>query len=272
VAAAAGNAAPTNPFFAYCVGIGTGKESATLTAQLELPPMLAELGYSGMAYVGLNGALDMLQALEKNGQKLWAVYTPLGIDPGDRGYDPQLKQIIPQLKGHDTIVWMTVNSKRYKPSSTDGDERAVELLRELADRAQKDGVSISLYPHKGNYAERMEDVVRLAKKTDRPNVGVTFTFCHFLALDDAKNIDRVLTMARPWLNMVTINGTSGYDPKNRGGWIQVLGEGTFDVSTVLKTLRKLDYRGPIGMIAFGIQGDRRDVLSRSIRGWKQLSQ
>jgi sugar phosphate isomerase/epimerase len=164
-----------------------------------------------------------------------------------------------------------VNSSRYKPSSTEGDERAVELLREIAETARQSGVAISLYPHKGCYAERMEDVVRLARKTDRPNVGVTFTFCHFLAVDDAKNLDRVLQMARPYLTMVTINGTSGYDPQNVGRWIQVLGEGTFDVGAVLKGLRKVDYRGPIGIIAYGIKGDRRDILSRSIQAWKKLS-
>jgi len=268
--AAAGCALP-NPFFAYCVGIGTGKENATLEAQLELPPMLAELGYAGMAYVGLNGATEMLQALEKNGQKMLAVYTPLVVDPGDRGYDPQLKELIPKLKGHGTVVWLVVNSKTYKSSSTDGDDRAVELLREIADLARKSDLQVSLYPHKGCYAERMEDVVRLAKKTDRPNVGVTFTFCHFLAVDDAKNMESALEMARPYLDMVTINGTSGYDPQNRAGWIQVLGEGSFDVGTVLKMLRKLDYRGPIGIIAFGIKGDRREILSRSMKAWKKLS-
>ena len=133
------------------------------------------------------------------------------------------------------------------------------------------GVAVSLYPHKGCYAQRMEDVVRLAKKTDRPNVGVTFTFCHFLAVDDAKNLDRVLKMARPYLTMVTINGTSGYGSGNLASWIQVLGEGTFDVGAVLKALRKLDYRGPIGIIAYGIKGDRREILSRSIQAWKKLS-
>jgi sugar phosphate isomerase/epimerase len=270
-AAETGGAALPNPFYAYCVGIGTDKQAATLQAQLELAPMLAELGYAGMAHVGLNGAQEMLQALEKHGQKLLAVYTPLIVDPDNPGYDPQLKQLIPQLKGHGTIVWLVVNTKRYKPSSTEGDDRAVTLLRELAELAQQSGLSISLYPHKGAYAERMEDVVRLAQKTDRPNVGVTFTFCHFLAVDDAQNLDRVLTMARPYLTMVTINGTSGYDPKNRAGWIQVLGEGTFDVGSVIQTLRKLDYRGPIGIIAYGLKGDRREILSRSIQAWKQLS-
>ena len=268
---AAGAAALPNPFYAYCVGIGTDKESGTLKAQLELAPMLAELGYSGMAHVGLGGAMELLQALEKHNQKLLAVYTDLVVDPGHRGYDLQIKQLIPKLQGHGTIVWLVVNSRKYKPSSTEGDERAVELLREIADTAKQSGVTVSLYPHKGCYAERMEDVVRLAKKTDRPNVGVTFTFCHFLAVDDAKNLDRVLEMARPYLTMVTINGTSGYASGKLASWIQVLGEGTFDVGVVLKALRKLDYHGPIGIIAYGIKGDRRDILSRSIQAWKKLS-
>ena len=145
------------------------------------------------------------------------------------------------------------------------------LLREIAEIAKQSGVAVSLYPHKGCYAQRMEDVVRLAKKTDRPNVGVTFTFCHFLAVDDAKNLDGVLKMARPYLTMVTINGTSGYGSGNLASWIQVLGEGTFDVGAVLKALRKLDYRGPIGIIAYGVKGDHREILSRSIQAWKKLS-
>ncbi len=273
-ASAADNAAAAalpNPFYAYCVGIGTDAQSASLKAQLELAPMLEELGYAGMAHVGLNGTMELLQALEEHHEKLLAVYTDLIVDPGDRGYDPQLKELIPKLKGHGTLVWLVVGSKKYKPSSTAGDERAVTLLREIADLAQESGVAISLYPHKGSYAERMEDVVRLAKETARPNVGVTFTFCHFLALDDAKNMDRVLAMARPYLNMVTINGTSGYAGGNMASWIQVLGDGTFDVAAVLRTLRKLDYRGPIGIIAYGIRGDRREILGRSMQAWKKLS-
>ncbi len=270
-AAETGAAPLPNPFYAYCVGIGTDPQSGSLKAQLELAPMLEELSYAGMAHVGLGGAMEMLQTLEKHHQKLFAVYTDVNVDPGNPGYDPQLKQLIPQLKGHGTLVWLTVSSKKYGRRLTDGDERAVELLREIADIAKQSDVTVSLYPHMGNYAERIEDMVRLAKKTDRPNVGVTFTFCHFLALDDAKNLDRVLEMARPYLTMVTINGTSGYASGNLASWIQVLGDGTFDVGRVLKALRKLDYRGPIGIIAYGIKGDRREILSRSMQAWKKLS-
>ena len=164
---------PQNPFFAYCVGIGVEKESAALPAQMQLAPMLAELGYDGMALVGLNGAEPLLAELEKHKQKLMAAYSPLNIDPGQPGYDPKLMALIPKLAGHGTVVWLTVNSRQHKPSTDGGDDRAVELLRQLSDVARPQGVKISLYPHLSLYAQRIEDVVRLARKVDRPNVGVT---------------------------------------------------------------------------------------------------
>lgn len=261
---------PRNPFFAYCVGVGIQPPAAP-PVPMQLAPMLAELGYDGMALPGLDGALPLLAELEKHKQKLMAVYTPVNVDPHERGYDPGLKTLIPKLAGHDTVVWLTVNSRQYKPSTDGGDDRAVELLRELSDAARPQGVKLSLYPHVGNYAQRMEDAVRLAKKVDRPNLGVSFTFCHFLAMDDAKNIDHVLELARPYLNMVTINGTDGFDAKNRAGWIKTLDQGSFDVSRVLVSLRKIDYRGPIGIIAYGIRGDHREILARSMKGWKEIS-
>ena len=260
-----------NPFYAYCVGYGANPENYSLKSQCELAPIMANLGYAGTACVGLDWSTELLATLEKNGQKLMAVYTPLVVDPGARGYDPKLRELIPKLKGHGTIVWLVVNTKTLKPSSTAADDRAVELLREIADLARKYDVAISLYPHLGAYAQRIEDVVRLAGKTDRPNVGVTFNLCHFLALDQAKNLETALREARPYLTMVTINGTSGYDPKNRAGWIQLLGEGTFDVAGVLRILKKIEYRGPIGVQAYGINGDHREILSRTMQAWKKLS-
>ena len=70
--------------------------------------------------------------------------------------------------------------------------------------------------------------------------------------------------------MVTVNGTDGYDSKNFSAWIKTLDQGRFDVSRVLVSLRKIDYRGPIGLIAYGIRGDRREILARSMKGWKAI--
>ncbi len=46
---------------------------------------------------------------------------------------------------------------------------------------------------------------------------------------------------------------------------------TFNVSRVLAELRKIDYRGPIGAICYGIHGDRHEILARSMKGWKAIS-
>ncbi len=153
-----------NPFFAYCVGVGVEPSLNTPAAQRELAPMLAELGYDGAALASLDGAEAQIAALEKHKQRLFAVYAPLNVDPGDRGYSPRLAELIPKLAGHGTTVWIYVTSRRYKPSSTEGDDRAVELLRRLSDLARPHGVQISLYPHLGMYMQRIEDAVRLAKR------------------------------------------------------------------------------------------------------------
>jgi sugar phosphate isomerase/epimerase len=223
-----------------------------------------------MAKVNLDGTEQLMTELEKHKQKLMAVYTPLNVDSDDRGYDPQLKQLIPKLAGHGTVVWLTVTSRKYKPSATEGDDRAVALLRELSDLAGPHGVQISLYPHLHCYVQRLDDAVRLARKVDRKNVGVSFTFCHFLALNKAEEIEPALAAAKPYLNMVTINGTDGYHAGNVSKWIKTLDQGTFDVSRVVVALKKAGYRGPVGMIAYGIRGDHRDILERSMNGWKAL--
>ena len=262
-----------NPFFAYCVGIGVSSEAATLPAQLKLAPMLAELGYSGMAYVGLGGALDMLQALEKHGQKLFAVYIPLNVDPGAQGYDPQAQGVDPQAGrarhrrlagGQQPEVQAVVQQRR----------RRARRGAVAADRRHgpAPGVALSLYPHLGCYAERMEDVVRLAKKTDRPNVGVTFTFCHFLAVDDRQEHGPragdgpALSEHGHHQRHRRVQAEELRRPLDSAPWTK----GASTTSAVLVTLRKLDYHGPIGMIAYGIAGDPHDVLARSIKGWRAI--
>jgi len=55
------------------------------------------------------------------------------------------------------------------------------------------------------------------------------------------------------------------------GWdrlIQTLDRGSFDVYQVLVTLRRLGYTGPIGLQCYGVKGDRRENLKRSIGAWR----
>jgi len=222
VATGVGHAAEpraVNPFFALCVGYP--KQSA-LEEQLKVVPLLAELGYAGMAHIGLTGVPEMREALDRHRLRLVAVYSTVNVDPGAPGPDPRWKEVAAALGGRDAILWLGVVSKQYKPSSTEGDARAVELLGQIADWAQESGLRAALYPHRGFYAERIDDLVRLVRQTNRPNLGLTFNLCHFLAAEDPASLQDALRRARPHLMLATINGTSGYDPKNRGGWVQPL--------------------------------------------------
>ena len=167
------------------------------------------------------------------------------------------------------MLWLTVQSGRHKPSSTEGDERAVEIVRELADAASESGIRIALYPHTWFWLERVEDAVRIAGKVDRPNVGVTFNLCHWLRKDRPDTLKDRLDLAKPFLFRVTINGA---DPE--GDWdrlIQPLDRGSFDVSRVLKELRRIGYTGPIGLQCYNIKENKLDHLSRSIMAWNSLA-
>ena len=193
------------------------------------------------------------------------------VDPKKPPYDPRLRTAIEQLQGRDTLIWITVVGG--KPSSDGLDDRAVTIFREIADVAARSGLRVALYPHKGSYVERVEDAVRLAKKIDRKNLGVSFNLCHFLWVDDAKNLELRLKEARPYLMAVSINGADGEETNklSLGRLIQTLDRGSFDVGRVLIALKRLNYTGPIGLQGFMVPGDVRDNLARSMSAWRKLS-
>ncbi|NQT81432.1 sugar phosphate isomerase/epimerase [bacterium] len=256
----------TNPFFAMDTGTKDAKHQ-TAEAQAE---MLKELGYAGIGYGGFGGLSEMLEELDKNSLKMSAVYTGAWIDANKPKYDPQLKQSIKLLKGRDTIIWLFIQSEEHALSSPTGDPLAVEIIRDIADVAHESGLKVALYPHTGFWLERVEDAVRLAKKANRRNVGVTFNLCHWLKVDSEKNMKPLMKLAMPYLFVVAINGAdSGGDNWNQ--LIQTLDRGSFDIYEFLKTLTELGYAGPIGLQGYGIKGDAHDNLKRSMDAWRKLS-
>lgn len=232
--------------------------------------VLKELGYAGIGPSGVNGIPQMLEALDQHGLKLFALYVGANLDPDKPKYDPKLPEVIKQLKGRDTFIWLYVLSGKLKPSSPDGDQRAVEIVRELAELCRKSRIRIALYPHTGFYVQRVEDAVRVVKKVDRPNVGVTFNLCHWLKVDGPKDMKAKMELALPHLFLVTINGAD-HDGQNWDRLIQPLDRGSFDVYHFLKTLKGLGYTGPIGLQCYAVPGDKHENLERSIQAWRKLS-
>ncbi len=257
----------TNPFFVMDTIFGVpGRRDLSVKEQVKIAK---ELGYAGISYWGnVEGLSELLAELDKNGLAAYPPYYGVNLDPDKPKYDPELKEAIGLLRGRDAAVWIFITSREFKRSSPEGDARAVEILREIADMAQEAGVRIALYPHTGFWLERVEDAVRLAKQLDRDNVGVTFNLCHWLRVDGT-NMRWLLELALPYLFMVTINGA---DPEGTD-WdrlIQPLDKGTFDMYGFLKTLKELGYTGPIGLQGYGVKGDPSENLKRSMEAWRAL--
>ena len=255
-----------NPFFALCMDTHDSQKR-TLEQQAAL---LKELGYDGAGHLWLDNLAERIQTLDAAGLKLLQVYLRANVAPGKDPYDVRLKDALTLLKGRDTQIALLMSG--MKPSDMTGDARAVEIVGEIADMAAAAKVKVALYPHSGDWLERVEDAIRIAEKADRPNVGVMFNLCHFLKVDDEKNLRPLLTLAMPRLHAVSIHGgdTAEEIHAGKGNWIQPLDSGSFDVFNLLKTLREMGYSGPVGLQCYGIPGDARDHLTRSITAWRKL--
>jgi len=253
-----------NAFFA----MDTGLRNDPARTPAQQARLLKELGYAG---VGWSPAQipEMLAACDAEGLKMFNVYIGVEIGPTNRVAPEHVVRAIAALKGRDTALWLYVQSQAYKtPSDEAGDAGAVALLRDIADRAQAAGLKVSLYPHTRFWMERLQDAVRLAKKAERPNLGVTFNLCHCIKVGDAARIGDLLDQAKPYLTFVTVNGAD-----SEGDWsrlIRPLGEGTFDVGAVLNKLKAIGYTGPVGLQHYGIKGDAREKLGQSMQAWRAL--
>lgn len=268
-AALSGSAAwaepPANPFFVLSNGVADEKHP-TPESQAA---MLAELGYDGIGPSGTQGIPAMLDALDQHKLKLNALYVGANVDTDQPKYEPGLPEAISQLKGRDTFVWLYVRSSKLKPGSNEGDGRAVEIVREIAAMAEASGLKVALYPHTGFYVESVQDAVRIARKVNRPSVGVTFNLCHWLKVEGDRNLELRLKEARPYLFVVTINGAdSGGTDWSR--LIQPLDRGDFDQLRLLRILKAQGFRGPIGLQCYAVPGDKRENLERSMAAWRSL--
>jgi sugar phosphate isomerase/epimerase len=243
----------TNEFFAFDNGINRGK--LTIDQQAKT---LKKLGYAGIGYSGVRDLPKKVKAFKDQGIKVFSTY--VWCNPTRKvPYDPKLIEAMKQLKGTGVVFWLTVSGK------TD-DDKAAAVVRELADAAARHGAKIALYPHLGNYIATTTQAIRLVKKVDRKNVGVSINLCHELKAGSEPKLSEIIKAAMPHLFMVSINGAD-----HKGGWdklIRPLGEGEFDVLGFLKALNAEGYTGPIGLQCYAVKGDQVKNLERSMTAWK----
>jgi sugar phosphate isomerase/epimerase len=247
----------------------------TAVRSLDELDTVKQLGYAGIGWkqAAPEQLASAAKQIEQRGLKLFAIYAGATLTKSNLTWSPQLEADMVALKGTDAVIWLPIYGKGVTCSSPEGDEVAVPALVRLADLAAANGLRVAIYPHKGCWAERVQDAVRLAKKVNRKNFGATFNLCHCLMAGDEAKIPELLTEAAPHLFLVTINGADK-DAANTK-WdrlIRPLDEGDYDVGIVLRKLKELNYTGPIGLQAFGVKLPVKESLTRSMNGWRKLNQ
>lgn len=233
--------------------------------------LIKKLGFDGMEIMGLDGIEEKMVELDKAALQLYMVYIAIDID-SQTPFDARLIDFIKKVDHKGVSLWLHILSKKIPSSDSRGDALCIPIIQQIADTAQEHGVKIALYPHTGFWLETIDDSYRVTQKVNRRNVGAVFNLCHFLKVDDKIKLEEKLTRVIPLLIAVSINGADD-GQTNQMEWdrlIQPLGNGSFNVLSVLQILKKNHYTGPIGLQCFGIPGNPEDFLARSMDTWKSF--
>ena len=257
-------------FFVFDNGL-TGSQLTTTDARLDC---VKAVGYGGLSWRvdAPDQVKQILDGAKQRGLKVYAIYANLDLRGGKPVYDPRLKEIIALCKGSGTVIWPTITCKDFKNSDPAGDDIAVAGLRELADLCEASGLRLAIYPHVGLWCHRVQDALRLVKKVDRPNVGLSFNLCHALMDGAEDRIPALLDEVAPHLLIVSVNGADSHPPERT--WphlIQPLGQGSYDVGMVMKKLDALGFTGPVGLQCYQVSGDPTVHLTASLAAWRKLS-
>jgi sugar phosphate isomerase/epimerase len=266
-------AGPSNPFYAMdtCTKRPYPQNDITPAQQFD---MLKELGYAGIAWTEepAEQVKSAVLEAEARGLKMFAIYCGASVTPaGELKPSPLIEPIMEALEGRDTLIWLHIGGDGPKIDSLTGREPVIGQLSSLARAAEQHGLKIALYPHVSDWTEHFHDALRVARLVGRRNLGVTFNLCHSLAVGDEGRIPALLEEAGPLLFTATLNGAdTGVKGPRWDRLIQAIDRGTYDLAVVLRTLRRLGFQGPIGLQGYGLGGDRRENLARSIEAWRKL--
>ncbi|MDR1479884.1 MAG: sugar phosphate isomerase/epimerase [Planctomycetaceae bacterium] len=253
-------------FFALCMDTHDDKHR-TIEEQNK---MLHELGFDGVAHLWLKGLPERVISAKKHSLNVTQVYFQVNL-LANPAFDQNLKNVLPCLKGQNTQLALLINGG--KPSDAAIDDKAIEVIKQIDVIAKQSDVRVVLYPHINSWLEKVSDAVRIAEKfhTKYPDrkIGVMFNLCHWAAIDKSENLEQVLTLAKPYLAAITINGTDKPEEiqSKKGDWLQPLDSGSFDITILYRLIKKIDYRGPVGLQCYGIRGDAQEHLMRSIKTW-----
>jgi sugar phosphate isomerase/epimerase len=249
-----------NPIFAYEFGDISAKQQVNFAR---------EYGFDGTVFDHAQQIPERLRAVDEAHLQLFFLWLTVDISNGQIKYEPGTEAAIQALKGRGTVVWLAIQGNDAG-AGAGAEKRAIQAVARISNLASQSNLRVALYPHYGFYLARFRDVVRIAERVQRSNVGVTFNLCHELRSGLDPEFPQLLEKAIPRLSGVTLNGADrqGLDWNTL---IQPLGRGDYDVTGLVRTITGAGYRGPFGIQCYGLKGDPGTYLKQSMAAWRVLS-
>ena len=230
--------------------------------------LLQKLGYKGICTRPDNATPEFLAAMDRHGIRISATFLSLEANSVGQELSDQVKNHILEIKDRKPFVWLAIKN------GDASDDAAVSLIRKISDLSAKNGLEVVLYPHIHFKLATPADCERFRKLADRPNLGTSFALCHFLALEDAAGLEATFKEISPHLKLVQISGADAIPPPGEPQWeqlIQPLGQGTFDMTRVMRALDSIGYKGPVNLQCFEIKQPAEQHLATSMEAWKKLN-
>jgi hypothetical protein len=216
--------------------------------------MLKELGYDGISQV--HGAGEQLAqrvtAYKNHGLKALSVYLAATETP--------IEANLVQSLANGGMIELTVNNINPK---------VIESIRQTAEMASQLNIRVALYPHYGNAVATMQQAIDLVEKVGHANLGIMFNLCHFLKIEKESDMECILEKSSPYLLAVSTCGAD-LEGTTWGELIQTLDKGNFPQKRLFSTLRKLNFKGPVGLQCYAIKGDKRSNLKESFHAWEKI--
>ncbi len=233
---------------------------------VERAKMLRELGFTQFAYdyraEHIPTFEEEIEETRKQGIKIIAWWFPGRLNDEAKSILKIFKKqnVAPQL-------WVTGGGD---PTLTGEAEKAfieseVQRLRAIADAGAEVGCTLGLYNH-GGWFGVPENLLKLMKGIDRPNVGIVYNLHH--AHDQLHRLPQVLELLAPHLLVLNVNGmeTNG---EAKGKKILIIGEGDQD-RKVFQTIVESSYRGPIGILNH-TDHDAQQRLEENLTGLREVT-
>jgi sugar phosphate isomerase/epimerase len=251
----------------YAFDNGTGRDQKLpFDRQAEL---LAESGFAGMGlYTSTVRLPEMMQALDGRKLPLLAVYSHAFVDSSGPRIDPNLPEVMRELKGRDVMIMLTLRG------TSSSDDAAVGIVREVADAAAAAGLRVCLYPHLNFFIETAADGVRVLGKAARPNTGVALNLVHEWNYHaraggpGQPDWTRIVRHVDGRILMASINGAGrGKDGQTT---IVRLDRSEVDIVPFLRALDQAGFGGPVSLQAVGVTGDVAANLRAAMAEWRRL--